>query len=189
MKPQPFLPPARRWALLLLLCLAGCAAPKRPEGVGPSPARDRVYPAPASGFVTDLAGVIPESDCAYLNRMLADTERKTGVEIAVVTIRSIRDYPGVGDTIEAFAMGLFNAWGVGKLPANDGVLLLVAIKDRQARIELGAGYGRRRDADAQRIMDTVLVPRFREGAYSTGIVEGCEALAGEFTGAPSGGGA
>jgi uncharacterized protein len=138
------------------------------------------YPAPSGGYVTDIAGIITDKDEKYLNVVIYQTEKKTGFEMAVVTIGSIRDYPGGGNTIEEFATGLFDKYGIGNLPENNGVLLLVARDDRKARIELGAGYGHSRDADASRIMDGVIIPHFKKDQYSKGIVAGSKAIALEF---------
>jgi uncharacterized protein len=116
-----------------------------------------------------------------IERWLWNIEKKTGVEIIVVTIHSIKDFEGTpNDTIEEFATALFNRYGIGNLPANDGVLLLVAVGDRKARIELGATYGHERDEDAQRIMDGIIVPKFRDADYAGGVTEGVKALAKEF---------
>lgn len=100
----------------------------------------------------------------------------------MVTIRSIRDYPGTDNaSIENFATALFKQWGIGNLPKNDGILLLVAVADRQARVELGAGYPPSRDADANLIMQKVIVPKFRQGEYARGIKDGVKAIVVEFT--------
>jgi uncharacterized protein len=113
--------------------------------------------------------------------LLFAREKETGVEIVVVTINSIKDFPGTSNrTIEEFATGLFNAYGIGNMPKNDGVLLLVARRDRKARIELGAGYGHRRDSDSRRIMNKKIIPSFRKGRYDEGIIKGIESLAQEF---------
>lgn len=74
------------------------------------------------------------------------TWKKTGIEAVVVTINSIGDYQTGDATIEAFATNLFNTWGIGHKKENNGVLILVAVKDRKARIELGKGYGREYDS-------------------------------------------
>ena len=102
--------------------------------------------------------------------------------MAVVTINSMRDYPGGGNTIEEFATGLFNKYGIGNLPDNNGVLLLVSREDRKARIELGAGYGHSRDADAARIMNRVIIPNFKKGNFTRGIRAGAKEIAEEFGG-------
>ncbi len=140
------------------------------------------YPAPAPGYVTDFASVVSADDKGYLNRMIYQTEKKTGVEMAVLTIGSISDYPAGASGIEEFAAGVFNKWSIGNLPGNNGVLLLVAVKDRKVRIELGAGYGHTKDSQARSIVDRVMVPAFKKGEFSHGIRNGCAAIAAEFAG-------
>lgn len=139
------------------------------------------YPNPDAGHVTDLANLLTNKQHEQLERLLSAREKKTGVEIVVVTINSIKDFPGTSNrTIEEFAKALFDAYGIGNMPKNDGVLLLVAVKDRKARIELGAGYGHRRDSDSSRIMNKKIVPSFRKGRYSKGIIDGTKSLVHEF---------
>jgi uncharacterized protein len=139
------------------------------------------FPNPDAGYVTDIAGLLTPDEEERIERWLWQVESKRGVEIIVVTIRSIRDYPGApSGSIESFAQGLFDKYGIGNMPENNGVLLLVASKDRKARIELGAGYGRSRDGDARRIMSREIVPRFKGGDYPAGIIDGVRALIREF---------
>lgn len=139
------------------------------------------FPAPDVGYVTDLADLLTPEEEERIEKWLWRVESKTKVEIVVVTISSTRDYPSAPRaSIEQFASGLFDRYGIGNMPRNDGVLLLVAAKDRKARIELGAGYGRRRDRDASRIMSRTIVPRFRKGDYRGGITEGVKAVMLEF---------
>lgn len=149
---------------------------KRTDGKSYAP-----FPNPDAGYVTDLAKVLSRDQEEHIERWLWQTEKRTNVEIAVVVISSIRDYPGTPNkTIETFAKGLFDAYGIGNMPKNDGVLLLVAVKDRKARIELGAGYGHARDGDATRIMQEVIVPKFAAGDYPGGISDGVQAIMLEF---------
>lgn len=139
------------------------------------------YPNPDVGYVTDLANLLTDEQQEQLERLLSARENRTGVEIVVVTINSIKDFPGTSNrTIEEFATALFDAYGIGNMPKNDGVLLLVAVKDRKARIELGAGYGHRRDSDSSRIMNKRIIPSFRKGRYDQGIIKGARSLAYEF---------
>ena len=141
------------------------------------------YPEAGSGYVTDLAGLLNRDEEERIERWLWQVEAQTGVEIAVVTIRSIMDYPGsANDSIESFATGLFDKYGIGNLPKNDGVLLLVARSDRTARIELGKGYGRSRDADATRIMQGRIIPQFKKDRYAEGITDGVQEIIQEFGG-------
>ncbi len=141
------------------------------------------YPAPGTGYVTDNARLLSKEQEEKIEKWLWQTESKTGVEIAVVTIYSIKDYKGTDNSsIESFATGLFNKYGIGNLKKNDGILLLVAVKDRKARIELGKHYGHSRDADSNHIMQKVIIPRFKENAYAAGVTDGVEEIIGEFAG-------
>ena len=139
------------------------------------------FPNPDAGYVSDHANLLSDDEQEKVERWLWQIESKTGVEIIVMTIYSIDDYAGTpNDSIEAFATALFDTYGIGNMPANDGVLLLVAVSDRKARIELGAGYGRSRDADARKIMNSVITPKFKNADYAEGITAGVKAIALEF---------
>lgn len=164
--------------LATLLCLLSLGSLAEAKGRSYAP-----FPDPDAGYVTDRAGLLTPEQERQIERLLGQTEERRGVEIIVVTIRSMKDYPGTPNrSIEEFARALFNAYGIGNRPKNDGVLLLVAAQDRQAKIELGAGYGRTRDKDADRIMASKIVPRFRRGQYAEGVTGGVEALVKEFGG-------
>ncbi|UCD58855.1 MAG: TPM domain-containing protein [Candidatus Hydrogenedentota bacterium] len=139
------------------------------------------FPNPDAGYVTDIANLLTLEEEEYIELLLWQTESRSGVEIIVVTINSIGDYPGTpNSSIEVFAKGLFDRYGIGNMPENNGVLLLVAVRDRKARIELGAGYGHTRDADARKIMDKEILPSFRQQDYAAGITKGVEAIMLEF---------
>lgn len=141
------------------------------------------YPQPDRGYVTDIAGVLSSQQQEKIESWLYTTEYRNGTEIAIVIINSINDYPGTANTsIESFATGLFNAYGIGNMPKNNGVLLVVAIRDRAARIELGAYYGRNRDSDADRIMQKIIIPHFKKNDYAGGIMAGAKSLIYEFAG-------
>lgn len=176
-------------ALLARPCIAEEPLPIEPLAVpgaeqGLAPGGDYgPYPEPDSGYVTDLAGLLNQDEQEQIERWLWQVEAKTGVEIAVVLIRSMSDYPdSANGSIEAFATELFNRYGIGNQPKNDGVLLLVAKNDRVARIELGAGYGRSRDADAVQIMEGRIIPQFKKERYAEGVTEGVKGIMKEFAG-------
>lgn len=93
-------------------------------------------PVAADDYINDYAGLI-SGDVEYeLRDRLRSVEYYAGVEIVLVTIHSFDKYRESFDTWESFATALFNNWGIGNLPANDGVLLLVAKEGRKIRIEL-----------------------------------------------------
>lgn len=141
------------------------------------------YPNPDRGYVTDIAGTLTIEEEERIEGWLYTTEKDTNIEIVVMIVESIKDYPGTNNrSIEDFATGLFDAYGIGNMPENNGVLLLVALNDRKARIELGSGYGRTRDQDAQKIMKTKIVPQFRKENYAKGIINGTKGILKEFAG-------
>jgi len=157
-------------------------ASEESRGIGDGAIRSYApWPQPDNGYITDLAGVLTPQQEEGFEQYLWFAEASSGVEFAVLIINSMSDFRGAhAGSIEAFATGVFNAWGIGNLPDNDGVLLLVAIHDRRARIELGAGYGTLRDRDAQRIMDGVIIPHFKRGDYAGGVSAGIKSIGREF---------
>src|ERR1039457_842418 len=86
------------------------------------------------GYVTDLANVIAPATKARLETLCAEVEQKTGAQIAVVTVNSLD-----GRSREDYAADLYKQLGVGSKRENRGVLLLVAPKERQYKIEVGYG--------------------------------------------------
>ena len=117
------------------------------------------------GRVNDFASVLnPEQKSALENRLLA-AEQKTGAELAVVTLDSLD-----GGEIDDFPHRLLNRWGVGKKGKDNGVMLLVAIRDRAARIEVGYGLESiLPDSLAGRILREQLFPAFRQSRYADGL--------------------
>jgi uncharacterized membrane protein YgcG len=139
------------------------------------------YPRPVDDYVNDYTGVLDTPDAEQIHEMLGKLEDKTGIEGVVVTINSIRDYATGDTTIESFATNLFNTWGIGDREKNNGFLILVAVKDRRCRIELGAGYGRRYDSAMKRVIDKKMIPHFKADDHSLGIYEGCSAVIRKLT--------
>lgn len=137
-------------------------------------------PPPPDGedYLLDEAGLVGTADEAKLRALQETALRSYNSPLVVVTISKVSDY---GEpSVEALATRWFNAWQIGTLGleggANQGMLLLVAVNDRRARIELGADWGHDWDDHAQRIMDGTIVPRFKQGSFSRGIVDGAEAM-------------
>src|SRR5262247_4881105 len=134
------------------------------------------YPKAKALYVNDLAKLLTAKDAITIRTALAKLRDDNGIHAVVVTIRSIHDY-GTGDqTIESFATNLFNKWGIGDRERNDGVLILVAVKDRKVRIELGSGYGSGYNAQMQGVIDQQMLPHFKEKNYSLGILEGTDSV-------------
>ena len=134
------------------------------------------YPTYQELFLNDYAQVVTTVDASVIRAETEFLKADTGIELTVLTIDSINDYTTGDRDIESFATNLFNTWGIGSSLNNDGALILVAVQDRDVRIELGNGYGRSYDAMAQRVIDNYILPSFRQGNYSKGILEGSQEL-------------
>ena len=124
----------------------------------------RDIPAP-SGLVNDFAQMLSPAYRASLENDLQNFEKQTGAEITLATIDSLGD-----STIEDRAAKIFQEWGIGKKHKDNGVLLLIAKEERQARIEVGYGLESYiTDGRAGEIIRSDIVPNFREGNYDEGI--------------------
>ncbi len=132
------------------------------------------YPIATNNYVNDFANVLNENSKNMLMEKLRNVEMRKDIEITVVTINSIGDFKTGETTIEGFAKGLFNYWGVGKKWENKGIMILVAVEDRQCRIELGSGYSSTKYQMMQKVIDEKMIPNFKGGNYTTGVVEGVD---------------
>ncbi|NJM84586.1 MAG: TPM domain-containing protein [Tabrizicola sp.] len=129
-------------------------------------------PKPLSDTVSDFGDVLSGPQEAELQALITETRDATGVHLVVVTMGSIAEHGGQGQRMDAYAKALLNAWGIGDAQRNDGILILVSSKDRETRIALGSGYDVVYDGRAQRVIDTAMLPRFREGRMADGIIDG-----------------
>jgi uncharacterized protein len=133
-------------------------------------------------FVVDKADVITPEDEQRIKQICDRVLTDTASPIIVVTIESMAKYSQRGELPwETFARVLFDQWGIGHLTVggqslNTGILVLVSRDDRKARIELGVGWSYDKEAVTQRIMTDVMVPKFKRGEFSQGIVAAVEAL-------------
>ncbi|OGX39821.1 MAG: hypothetical protein A2984_01165 [Omnitrophica WOR_2 bacterium RIFCSPLOWO2_01_FULL_41_12] len=120
------------------------------------------------GFVNDFAGVISQEYQDKLTALISEVEEKTSAEIAVVTIGSIAPYDEVG-----YARLLFDNWKPGKKSKDNGVLVLLAIKERRWRIETGYGVeGILPDGLCGEIGRNYMVSYFKEAKYAEGLYQG-----------------
>jgi uncharacterized protein len=131
----------------------------------------QTYPAPISDTVNDYVGLLPPEAAERIATALRAAREETGVHIVLVTINAQADYGGTGRFAD-FATGWFNAWGIGDTARNDGILILVGSQDREMRIALGHAYDVIWDGRAQRVIDTAMLPAFRNEDYARGIEDG-----------------
>lgn len=84
------------------------------------------YPKPTSNkYLNDYAGVVDQSSSKQIIALGNEIEKQTGAQVVIVTINSLEGVP-----IEDYANGLFRKWGIGQAGKDNGVLILLAVKDK-----------------------------------------------------------
>jgi uncharacterized protein len=122
--------------------------------------------------VTDLTGTLSAAQSSALESKLATLEAETGSQLAVLVVRTTRP-----EAIEQYALRVVEAWQLGRANIDDGALLLVALDDREVRIEVGYGLeGALTDATSRRIIAEAIVPHFRTGDMYGGIAAGVDRM-------------
>ena len=140
------------WLIILMLLLPTASAVNYPQ---------------LSGYVTDNANMIDQSYNEKIKELAGAIEKESTVEIAVVTIESLE-----GESMEMYAVTLFEKWGIGKKDNDNGLLILVSKEEREAKFEVGYGLeGTITDSMKVNIGDRIIVPNFRNGDYGKGIYE------------------
>ena len=155
------------WNPALALVLASAALT-----AAPARAQEPSIPEP-SGYVNDHAGVMDEPARAKLEAFLDQVERKTGAQFAVLVVKSTAPLEAA-----EYKVRVFQKWGIGKRGQDDGLLLLVATEQREARFETGYGLeGTLPDGYQSRVFRDEMAPHFRAGDYGAGITAGMVACA------------
>ncbi|WP_230292707.1 YgcG family protein [Croceicoccus sp. Ery5] len=125
-----------------------------------------------TGRVVDAADIIPAAEEAMLGQKLAEFESRTQRQFVVATVPDLQGYD-----IADFGYRLGRAWGIGDQERNDGVLLIVAPNERKVRIEVGYGLEPvLTDGLSFLIINRQILPRFKSGDMSGGIVAGADAV-------------
>ena len=149
------------FACALALSFVGSAGLAQPE-----------FPERGTAPVLDLASVIDDTDEALLTERLDAFEEANQRQFVVVTVPSLDGYD-----IADYGYQLGRAWGLGDAENDDGIILLVAPNERKVRIEVG--YGLEAvipDGLAFDVIERDIVPRFKEGDMTGGIVAGADAI-------------
>jgi uncharacterized protein len=125
-----------------------------------------------TGRVVDEANIIPAAERELLEAKSKELENKSGIQLVVATVASLR-----GTDIETLANELFRKWKLGEARNNNGVLFLVAPKQRKVRIEVGYGLeATLTDALSSVIVSSAVLPRFKANDYAGGIERGVDGI-------------
>lgn len=122
--------------------------------------------------VTDLTNTLTREQTNALEQKLLAFEQRKGSQVAVLLVPTTQP-----EAIEQYSIRVVEAWRLGRQGVDDGVLLLVAKDDRAVRIEVAYGLeGALPDVIADRIVEQVVVPRFRSGQFYEGIDEAVDRI-------------
>lgn len=161
-----------RWALVLAAVLfsgAALAAPFSVKSVPNAHLRDK------NSYVSDPGKVLRPDATAAVNKTVAALERRTGAEIAVVVLKDVGD-----NDAREFATDLFRHWGLGKKGKDNGLLILLITEPPQRSVIFETGYGLEGvlpDVVCYRLQQRYMVPDFKKGDFSAGMVKGVDAVA------------
>jgi uncharacterized protein len=135
---------------------------------------------PLTKRVTDLTGTLSFEQQSTLEEKLRNFEEQKGSQVVVLLI------PTTGDeAIEQYSIHLVDQWKVGRKGVDDGVILLVAKKDRAVRIEVMYGLeGVITDVTSRRIIEEQILPRFRQGDFYGGVDAGVDSILKLISGEP-----
>lgn len=118
-------------------------------------------------YVNDYTNTLKESEIKDIISIGKELEDKTGAQVTSVIIDSTDGIP-----IESYAIDLFRSWGIGQKDKDNGLLILISIKDRKWRVEVGRGLeGAIPDALSNRIMESIAKPNFKNDDYGKGLTE------------------
>jgi len=144
-------------------------------GAGPAWALD--VP-PLTGRVVDLAHALSADAFTSLTHDLQAHETTTSNQVALLILPSLD-----GEPLEEFSHRVATNWKLGQKGTDNGVLLLIALRERKVRIEVGYGLeGMLTDLRSARIIRNEIVPHFRTGDLSGGITAGVRAILGTIEG-------
>jgi len=144
------------FSLFIIILLLHCFLP-------PS-AWSQKFPEP-KGAVNDYAGIMSQQYEHSLDLLAREVLQKTGTSVVLVTLKDIE-----GNDPADYANRLYEAWGVGKRGEDKGVLVLLALKEREIRIETGYGLeGILPDGLVGEILDTYVMPYLKKGNYDKGL--------------------
>ncbi|WP_109808914.1 TPM domain-containing protein [Sphingosinithalassobacter portus] len=167
--------------VVLAIALAGCGAAadslsaNDTAPITNNSSVDYAFPE-LTGRVVDQADLLDPDQEAALSARSEMLERTTGHQLVIVTLASLGDH-----SINDYGLALGNHWGIGRKESNDGVLLIVAPNERKVRIEVGYGLeAQLTDAEAADIIDTAILPAFRDGDFPRGIAAGTDGIIAEI---------
>jgi len=152
---------------LILMMVMAVSAPS--AGMTP---KEQNLPTPL-GYVSDYANLLDEEWHKQIRSVCKDLETSSGIEMLVVTLPTISPFPHA----QEYASRLYEAWRIGTAQQERGILLLVAVKERQAAVVVGKNLlGVLTSEHMDEISHKFLRPMFRSGEYGVNVYRSAVSL-------------
>lgn len=124
------------------------------------------------GYVNDYAGVLTPETKKELSLIAENLSRNNIAELAILIVETT----GGVDDFE-YAQAVFDNWKIGKKGIDNGILVFVTMKERKIRIHTGYGIESIiTDGTAGKIIDSYMIPYFKQGKFSDGVLNGVYAI-------------
>lgn len=123
------------------------------------------------GYTSDFAGVIDPQSRAALDQYAEAIEKATGAQMALVTLPTLQ-----GEPIEDVANDLFHAWGIGQKNKDNGVMLLLVVRDHLSRLEVGNGLEEILPDGFDGLLLDNMRPDLRAGRYGPAMLTAAQAI-------------
>lgn len=129
------------------------------------------------GVISDFENILLPEQIHVLDSVVTDHEKETSNEVAIVSLSidtsKIKDIQGVSKLTLDYA----NKLEVGKKGVNNGVCIIFSVKAKMIRIEVGYGLETKlTNSEAQQIIESIIIPRFKKGDYFQAVLEGLQAV-------------
>lgn len=119
-------------------------------------------------YIYDEAKIIDDSTSKYIIEVNKTLNKETGAQVVVASINDLGNV-----SIQSYATALFEKWKIGSKEYDNGILILIAPEEGEIWIEIGYGLeGPIPDSRAKRIIENNIIPYFRQGDFSTGVLSG-----------------
>lgn len=138
----------------------------------PSSAHSLPIPEHPQAYVNDYANVLSPESRLEIEGILSQFEKETTNQLVVAIFNSLEN-----ESLEDYSIHLAEKWKVGTKDRDNGIILLIFMKERSVRIEVGYGLeGALSDATASEIIRREIAPAFREGRYDQGVLNAIQAI-------------
>jgi uncharacterized protein len=128
---------------------------------------------PPTGFVNDYSNVLDEATKHHLESTFTQLKERSAIEFAVVLVDTTEGQP-----INDYSMAVARGWGIGPedTTRGGGLLLLVAVKDKQWRIEVSRGLEKDLSNDVVLHLGRLMNEPLRQQKYGEGVKKGVDAI-------------